>query len=518
MASSTPDSNIECNEITLTSEFSQNELKKQVSAYEDEKSRTAPPEENQEVPSTYPGLVECAPFPALGSLNEITLTLSKTQTNRTNTDGISYADSIATAIQEEPSKGESSSAIGDPYWTEGWRNPGWLAVIATFLVNFTIFGTVFSWGNFQKLYLRDVYAGQTDSFKIAFVGTSANAMLLSMGLFISPFLRRLGFRGTMVIGTVLAPLGLVLASFATELWQVYLSQGILFGLGGAFVFSPSITLPSQWFVKNRALATGIAVSGSGVGGVCLSPMSQSLIATIGYRNTLRTMGGMGFGLLCVATTLAVSRYPPPSDKKSGGSPLRLFERSLFTWPFNFVLVFSILVPFGYVAPFFLTPTYASVIGASDSMGSSLVSIMSAANVLCRITLGYVGDRYGRVNVIFIFTLLSGIFTMIVWQFADTFNVFVVYCVLFGLTGGGFVSLLPPVIAEIVGIEKIQQGISVSYFLTMFGNLLGTPISGLLQSQFGWTAAIQFPGAMTVGAAIAMLVARLLVNPNIFKKV
>ncbi|KAI7852924.1 major facilitator superfamily domain-containing protein [Circinella umbellata] len=297
----------------------------------------------------------------------------------------------------------------------------------------------------------------------------------------------------MAIGTILAPLGLVLASYATELWHLYLAQGILFGLGGSFVFSPSITLPSQWFVKNRALATGLAVSGSGIGGVCISPMAQSLITNIGYRNALRTMGGMGFGLLSIATALAVSRYPPT---RPNGKPWNIFDRSLISWPFAFLLLFALCISFGYVAPFFLTPTYAEHIGVDASVGSTLISIMSAANAVCRITLGYFGDKYGRVNTLSIFTLLSGIFTMVVWQFASTYGAFVAYCVLFGLTGGSFVSLMPPVVADIVGIENIQKGVSISYALTMFGNLLGTPVSGKLRGQFGWTAAIQFPGAMT----------------------
>lgn len=127
--------------------------------------------------------------------------------------------------------------------------------------------------------------------------------------------------------------------------------------------------------------------------------------------------------------------------------------------------------------------------------------------------------------------------MVIWQFSDSFGPFVAYCVLFGLTGGGFVSLLPPVIADIVGIENIQKGVSFAYMMTMFGSkykkdscmclrthivvvsdLLGTPISGQLQSNFGWTAAIQFPGAMTVAAALGALCARLLMSRKIFKKI
>lgn len=97
--------------------------------------------------------------------------------------------------------------------------------------------------------------------------------------------------------------------------------------------------------------------------------------------------------------------------------------------------------------------------------------------------------------------------MVLWQVSTTYNVYVAYCVLFGLTGGGFVSLMPPVVAELVGIDNIQSGVGMAYLMTMIGNLLGTPLAGLLQGAKGWTAAIQFAGAMTVAAGIVAIVLR-----------
>lgn len=155
----------------------------------------------------------------------------------------------------------------------------------------------------------------------------------------------------MAIGTVFSPLALILASFATELWHVYLSQGILFGLASAFVFSPSVTLPSQWFTSKRALATGIAVSGSGVGGVCLSPMIQKLIVTIGFRNTLRVQGAFGFGLLCISTALATSRYRPPPSANGKNKWYHVYDSSLLSRRFALLLAFSFFVPFGYVVTY-----------------------------------------------------------------------------------------------------------------------------------------------------------------------
>ncbi|KAI8084136.1 major facilitator superfamily domain-containing protein [Gilbertella persicaria] len=313
----------------------------------------------------------------------------------------------------------------------------------------------------------------------------------------------------MAIGTILAPLALILASFATELWHVYLSQGILFGIGSAFVFSPSVTLPSQWFTHKRAVATGIAVSGSGFGGVCLSPMTQRLIANLGYRNALRIQGAFGFGLLCISTALATSRYRPPKNGKNKW--YHVYDRSLISRRFLLLLAFSFFVPFGYVAPFFLAPQYVGHIGLDASAGAAMISVMSAANAICRITLGYLADRFGRFNTMFACTFLAGFFTMVLWQFASNYAIFAVYCIFYGLTAGGFVSLLPVTTADIVGVENIQKGLGMAYMTTVIGNLLGTPIIGLLLKSYGWTAAIQFAGAMSVISAAFMLILRLTVS-------
>ncbi|ORZ08106.1 major facilitator superfamily domain-containing protein [Absidia repens] len=320
----------------------------------------------------------------------------------------------------------------------------------------------------------------------------------------------------MAIGTVVAPLGLILASFATQLWHIYLAQGLLYGIGATFVFSPSIGLPSQWFDKRRAFATGIAVSGSGIGGVCLSPMTQQLIAQLGYRNALRVMGATIFGLLCIATALAKARFKPSASARPWWA---LVDTSLLGKQFNLFVLFCLLVPFGFLPPFFLAPTYASYIGVNATNGAALVSIMSATNAVCRIILGYLGDRFGRLNIMFSFTCVSALFTMLLWQFADSYGMYVAYALLFGLSAGAFVSMVPAVTFDIVGIENIQYGLGMAYAATTPGTLMGTPISGLLQTHFGWTAAIQYCGALTMTASLMALALRMVkANYRIFAKV
>ncbi|KAI9253803.1 hypothetical protein BDA99DRAFT_163833 [Phascolomyces articulosus] len=152
------------NEITLTSNVYQDDLKK-MATYDEEKNIAASSfpadqkvqEEDLLEEESYPGLVECAPFPALASLDEITHTLTKTKTNQTfksqraaNIAG-GDNDSLKTTAVDPQDEKSGIKTIGEYYGTEGIKNPGWMAVFATFLVNFFIFGTIFSWGNFQRL-------------------------------------------------------------------------------------------------------------------------------------------------------------------------------------------------------------------------------------------------------------------------------------------------------------------------------------------------------------------------------
>lgn len=108
--------------------------------------------------------------------------------------------------------------------------------------------------------------------------------------------------------------------------------------------------------------------------------------------------------------------------------------------------------------------------------------------------------------------------MLIWQFSETYAAFVAFCVLYGLTGGGWVSLFPVITAEVVGVKNIQRGLSLCYFTTIVGTLTGTPIVGQLQATYGWTAAIQFAGAPTVAAALIMLVLRVKFEKRVFVRV
>ncbi|KAI8338679.1 major facilitator superfamily domain-containing protein, partial [Chlamydoabsidia padenii] len=259
------------------------------------------------------------------------------------------------------------------------------------------------WGNYQQLYLK-VYQGQTDAFHLSFIGTMVITILLGAAVFLPFLIQRIGYRRTMMIGAIITPLGLILASFATQLVHLYLSQGVMFGFGCGFVYAPAMSIPSLWFKRNRSLATSLGAAGAGIGALVISPLTELLFDKLGYRMALRIEGAMGFGLLALAAALAYSNPDISSIKQP---PFRIVHRDLLDGSYILMLIYCLLCFVGHFGTFFLAPPYAAHLGYSAIDGAEFVAIMSGMNTLSRVITGILADRYGNINVMFSCALTSG---------------------------------------------------------------------------------------------------------------
>lgn len=101
-------------------------------------------------PIEYPAMLEMAPFPVLGSLDEITQTLSRVKSNQTHKSGLGEV-TMMEKIDFEKDETDLPFKQTEYEHGDGFKNPGWLTVISCFLVNFFVFGTIFSWGLYQAM-------------------------------------------------------------------------------------------------------------------------------------------------------------------------------------------------------------------------------------------------------------------------------------------------------------------------------------------------------------------------------
>ncbi|KAI9187974.1 hypothetical protein H9P43_002365 [Blastocladiella emersonii ATCC 22665] len=412
-------------------------------------------------------------------------------------------------------KGATPAPAADPYPGQidgGWT--AWLVVLASFLAHLSAFSIQYSYGIFQVWY-QTVDFPTASPASLSLVGTLGPASMFVAGLVSGRLAEERGFRPVMTLGAIILGAGMVLASFATEVWQLALTQGVMYGVGSSLVYFPVIALPNQWFNKKRSLAVGLAVSGSGVGGLIGANAVQALLPAVGSAWTLRILGIASFALLMVAVALSESRIPT----KKRNDPIIDFTM-LRDKQFLLMLVGSCLIPFGYLTPFYYLPAYTVKIARkAPSFAAFLLTILNVASIVGRIATGYIADKIGNINSFIISVIAAGVTMLAFWLPAGTSSaLLIIFAITFGYLAGGFISLTPVVAAQLFGIARLPSMLGLLYAVTAIGNLSGNPIAGAIIGSAShdvmpsreYTWAIVFSGAIMILGTAGTVILRFVV--------
>ena len=200
---------------------------------------------------------------------------------------------------------------------------GWLIVWLSFATLGFHVVTRFSFGIFQVPLLEEFGWSR---------GLLSGAFSLSMATYAigAPFagslLEKKGPRAIMPWGSVILGLTFISCFFVSSLWHLYILFGLFAGYGLSLSgFSTHSAIIPRWFVRKRGRATGIALSGIGIGILVLAPLIERLIASVGWRYTYMIFGLV---LLCVVAPAAfVLLRDVPEDVGQGpdGGPPRTPE-------------------------------------------------------------------------------------------------------------------------------------------------------------------------------------------------
>src|SRR5436853_6022179 len=139
---------------------------------------------------------------------------------------------------------------------------GWFVGAAAFAVTFVGFGSAYTFSSLVASLERDFGASRGS---VSLVFSLAGFLYFGIGVISGPLADRWGARRIAIAGMLLAALGLILAGRARTLTEVYAAYGLGIGLGLGCAFVPVLGAVQRWFVKRRGLASGLAVSGIGVG-------------------------------------------------------------------------------------------------------------------------------------------------------------------------------------------------------------------------------------------------------------
>ncbi|KAK0499053.1 major facilitator superfamily domain-containing protein [Armillaria luteobubalina] len=269
----------------------------------------------------------------------------------------------------------------------------------------------------------------------------------------------------------------------------YWIQGIFLGFSHGLGMPLYMSLPSQWFLEKRGVATGLAVCGSGIGGGVSSLIVRKLLSTVGFRKTMLIYSSMHAVIWIIALCLLKERVRPgQAEEKKRWLPERLDGR------FYSVTLSVFIGIFGYLGPFYFSTTYTKQfvpsIGKDSILAVIPLVVMNFSDTgIGRILAGRLADYFGPINVFFSSFFFGGLFQMLVWTFAKT--------------------LLPVVCAELFGIQGLSTITGFMVLANSPGQMAGAPIAGAILSASGgnWVAVTMYSGGITVLGALCVLYAR-----------
>lgn len=315
-----------------------------------------------------------------------------------------------------------------------------------------------AYGIFLDFFLaNDRYPGAT-SLDYALIGGLSTSMSLVITPLINTSSRHLGIRPTLVFGLVLITGSLVGASFATQVWQLYLSQGICFGWGLGFLYIGSSNIIPQWFSKRRSLASGISAAGAPFGGLVYSLAISSMLEGSGPALTFRILAICAFVANLVAIILVHDRnhlqQPNQSAFKYG-----LLKR-LEIW---LVVCWGCLSELGYTVLLYSLPNYARRIGLNAHQGSVVGALINLGLLIGRPSTGHLSDIWGRINLATVTTGLCGVACLVVWTFSKSFGSLCFFAIVAGMLCGTFWASVAPVGADVAGLSEVPSTLSVVLF-------------------------------------------------------
>lgn len=347
------------------------------------------------------------------------------------------------------------------------------------------------------------------------------SLLIILQTFFSPaqgwLIDRFGLRKLIATGCALSGLSWVLASQANSLTSLYLSYGLLGGLGTGIVYVGIVGLMVRWFPDRRGLAAGAVAAGYGMGAMLTTfPISNSL-KDVGMEATLMT-----FGLILGVVGLVASQFlrQPPAQLAEQPVPIvgavvaDVAPRQMLKTPVFWLMfaMFTMMSTSGLMVTSQMA-SFAKDFGMTNVMVMGMAALPLAltidriCNGLTRPLFGWISDRWGRENTMAFAFFFEGI-AMTLWLLtSDNPVLFVLLSGVVFLGWGEIFSLFPSTLTDTFGTRNATTNYGFLYMAQGIGSIFGGPVAALLhQYTDSWipvfAVAISFD---IITAALALFV-------------
>lgn len=333
------------------------------------------------------------------------------------------------------------------------------------------------------------------------------AILIVAQTFLSPFqgylIDKFGPRLLLSCGAILTALSWILASSVSSIWGLYLTYGLLGGVGTGIIYVGVVGLMVQWFPDKRGFAVGMVAAGYGFGAIMTTFAISMSIKSSGVASTLVMFGAI-IGVVGLAAAQGMRRPKPEevaeqirkvkaanATRESSYSykPTEMLQKPVFWLLFVMMTMMSTsgLMVISQMGAF------AKDFGVADAMVFGMAALPLAltidriCNGLTRPFFGWVSDRIGRENTMLIAFGLEGV-AMTLWLMTtDNPVLFVILSGVVFFGWGEIFSLFPSILTDTFGTKHATTNYGFLYMAQGVGSVLGGPLAALMHDATGsWT--------------------------------
>jgi MFS transporter, OFA family, oxalate/formate antiporter len=391
-------------------------------------------------------------------------------------------------------------------------NNRWVIAIAGVFLQIAL-GGVYAWSVF-RVPLAKQFGWSISEVTLTF--TISIFVLGFAAFFGGLWLNRKGPRVVALTGGALYGLGIFLASFTHRLSWLYLTYGVVGGIGLGLSYIVPVAVLVKWFPDRRGLITGIAVGGFGAGALITAPVATRLIQSVGVLSTFAYLG-IAYLIVTVVTGLFMQN-PPDGWKPEGWTPTAsqtshragrdfTLSEALKTWQWWALwLLLFLNTCAGISVNSQEAPLFQELTKVSAVVAASMVGLASIGNAVGRVFWAWVSDLITRRATFFVMfvvqALLFSFFPNIVTASLITIVTFVVLM----CYGGGF-GTMPAFAADYFGPKNVEPiyGLMLTAwgFASVFGPLL---IAHMRETAGSYRGALHLiAGVMTVSTLLPIVV-------------
>ena len=370
---------------------------------------------------------------------------------------------------------------------------GLFAVIASVAIQLTL-GIIYIWSVFQTGIANAIFNG--NNAHAAMVFSIVLALFGIGGLIAGKLTIKLGLRRVIFMGGLILSVGTLIASFVQPEfgWLLWLSYGLLGGLGMGFTYSTTIACAQKWYPHKKGMITGVIVAALGFGGVIFTPLIEWMIEIFGGIGTLHQVGGEMMTLRVLAGVFflvcsvgSIFTIDPPeghmADKvaanpKAAGTARNFTSKEMIKTPQFYLLaaafIFSViggLMMIGFARPIAIAHNLGYTVATFGVISIALF------NSIGRLFWGAVSDKLGRTTTLIILLMLSGGMSLMV-NIAEGILIIVVIA-LIGFSFGGILSNFPALTSDLFGSKYMGE----NYGFVLIGFGVGAIIASQVAGHF-----------------------------------